>query len=529
MRSAALILICTLAPGFSACAILGQTSTKAARTPAALAFGTSPVGASARDSGAWWLQAYGVVDPAADRRAERAHAVFARVAAAADKRGNRLPRLLVVSAPGDPFAVALPDGSVVLTRGALDFCYGSPSPSGAAPSSRARGDLRLAFVLGHELAHLSRDDFWHGAAFAAAERFPEGGARAREVRTLVRPEPRDLQLAELQADSAGAITMAMAGYSPGELFRADPDFFARWVAQAGLAVAYDDPGHPGPEHRATSLQMQLAAVVDELDFFHFGVRLAELGRFGDAILLLERFNDHFAGREVLSNLGYAHYQLAVKAIAACDGGPAVRFRLPVAIDDETLANRVRLRGGHSLCLDSEPVRKRLSEARRYLELAIEKDPGYLPARRNLLALEIIAGKAAAAIALAEDTLAIAPGDAATLVAKGVGLYLFGIDSRMETLDAALAVLKEAEADPRRAPDAVFNQAVALGERGRTAAARAAWERFLQLETHGAHADFGTRAPGPACSARVEGGGRCQATDSARAGRPRHQHGPRHFG
>lgn len=489
MRPSALILISAQLL-VSACAAAEPASTAPpAEGTRALAHSGTPSGDSARDSGGWWVDAYSVVNPEDDPRAGRAQAVFERVAAAADKRGNRLPRLVVVGAPGDPFAVALPDGSVILTRGALDFCYGPPGSPRPTQAAADRGDLRMAFVLGHELSHLVRDDFWHRAAFAAAERYPAAGAPAREVRALVRPEPRYFRIAELQADSAGAITMAMAGYSPGDLFRADPDFFARWVAQAGLGSAYDDPVHPAPSQRAASLKTQLAAVVDDLDFFHFGVRLAQLGRYGDAIVFLERFKDRFAGREVLSNLGYANYQLAVKALAGCDGAPAVRFRLPVAIDDETLANRARLRGGHSPCLNAEPVRKHLAEARRYLELAVDKDPAYLPAQRNLLALEIVSGKAAAALALAHDTLALAPGDAATLIAKGVGLYLFGIDSRIETVDDALAVLKEAEGDPRRAPDAVFNQAVIQAERGRTGAAKTAWERFLQLEPHGAHADL----------------------------------------
>lgn len=489
MRPATLILVTLSALPPQACAA-GETPTAAPTgTTRALAHAGTPAGGSARDHGGWWVDTYGAVDPAGDPRARRAQQVFERVSDAADKRGNRLPRLLVVGAPGDPFAIALPDGTVVLTRGALDFCYGPPPPAGAKLAQSERGDLRMAFVLGHELSHLAGDDFWHRAAFAAAERFSDAGAPAREVRDLVRPEARDFQIAELHADSDGALLMAMAGYSPGILFRADPQFFARWVAQAGLGDAYDDPGHPEPKQRVSSLRMNLAAVVDTLDFFHFGVRLAELGRYGDAVLLLEHFKDSFPSREVLSNLGYAHYQMAVKALAGCDGAPAVRFRLPVAIDDETLAERARLRGGHSPCLDAEPVRQRLAEARRYLELAVAKDPGYLTARRNLLALEIVSGKAAAAVALAGETLELAPGDAATLVAKGVGLYLFGADSRIETLDEALGALKAAESDPLRAADAVFNQGVILAERARTAAARSAWERFLQLEPHGAHADL----------------------------------------
>lgn len=169
----------------------------------------------------------------------------------------------------------------------------------------------------------------------------------------------------------------------------------------------------------------------------------------------------------------------------------MRFRLPIAIDDETLAGRGRLRGSENreACLAAEPVRKRLAEARRYLDLAVEHDPKYLPARHLLLALEIVSGRAAAAIALADDSLKVAPNDAASLNAKGVALYLFGIETRNDLVDTALAVLEAAKADKRIAVDAAFNKGRVLAERGRAAAARATWERFLEMEPRGAHSDL----------------------------------------
>ncbi|HEV8240513.1 MAG TPA: M48 family metalloprotease [Thermoanaerobaculia bacterium] len=500
MRAAALIVASTAVLAVvCACTAAGEGGSPATAA-SGLAFGGPFAEGNASDRGVWWVDTYGAVDPAKDARAALAQGVFERMSAAVDKRGNRLPRLVVVGAPKDPFAVALPDGSIVLTRGALDFCYGLLP---MRKPTDARGDLRLAFVLGHELAHLASDDFWHRAAFAEAERIRTGSReRGPKDRIIDPPSPHDLQLAELKADSGGVITMAMAGYSPDELFDVDPNFFQGWVRQAGgLGAAYDDdPAHPQPEKRAKLVLGQLAGLAEEVELFHVGVRLAQLGRYTDAVPPLERFCDHFAGREVLSDLGYVHYQLAMKALAACDGAPTVRFRLPVAIDDETLADRARLRGGSSTCLESEPVRKSLGEARRYLELAKEKDSAYLPARRNLLALELISGKSSAALALAEETLSVAPRDSATLLAKGVALYLFGIDFRMETIDEALKLLAEAEADPARAADAVFARAEMLNEHGRIAGARAAWLRFLELEPHGSYADFARERLGLAAEA-----------------------------
>jgi len=445
---------------------------------------------SPKDHAGWWAAAYGVLDKKSEPLVGRAEEIFARVAVAADEKGNRLPQLLVVNTPGDPFAVALPDGTIVLTRGALEFCYRQ-----AAEKDRrllaARGDVRLAFVIGHELAHLSRDDFWHAAAFGAAQRIGLPAQATAEIRSLLQPSPRDARLAELQADATGAIYMAMAGFSPVELLEKDPDFFVRWSQQAGLGETLDDPGHPSPEQRAVLLRAQLADLVNDLDFFYFGVRLAQLGRYRDSIRLLERFSDRFPGREVFTDLGYAHYQLALRLLSRCDGESVMRLRLPVAIDDETLAGRGRLRGseGRETCLAAKGVREQLDEARSCLQKAVELDGKHMPARHLLLAVEITSGRAGEAFDDAKDSLQGAPNDGASLNAKGVALYLLGSEQSKDMVDKALALLESAKADPRVAADVAFNQGMLLSERGRAAAARAAWERFLTLEPRGQHADL----------------------------------------
>ena len=47
--------------------------------------------------------------------------------------------------------IAIPDGWIILSKGALDISYRDP----------AKGDDRMAFVLAHEIAHQLKDDFWH--------------------------------------------------------------------------------------------------------------------------------------------------------------------------------------------------------------------------------------------------------------------------------------------------------------------------------------------------------------------------------
>ncbi len=435
----------------------------------------------------WWVQQFGVVDPEAEPLAARAASVFTRVCAAADRKSNRLPRLVLIRGDGDPCVVALPDGSIVLTRGGLHLCYRDVTPE--------QGDACLAFLLGHELAHLAKDDFWHRSAFMALREAPgDAESRTRLVRLLAgaggdSAQARDgLRVKELQADAYGMLYMAMAGYDPAAVMTPGSSFFAKWAAQVTERALFDDRTHPRPADRETFLRSQLQGVVRELDFFHFGVRLYQLGRYHDAILFLQRFLQRFPSREVYNDLGLCHYQLAVRALARQDVDLAARFRLPVRLDQATLAERLRFRAPAAPDVrDSPAVTAHLDPAIRYLEQAVQLDPWHVPARVNLCAALVLRGRAARALAAVEEAPPGLSADADLQVGKAVALYLYGRESGIDTGDNAVALLKAvAGRFPGRA-DVPYNLGTILAERGRAASAREAWEAFLQLEPRGHYA------------------------------------------
>lgn len=424
----------------------------------------------------WWIEAFGVLDPAQAPLAARAHAVFDRVAAAADKSGSRFPRFVIVRDKPGPFALALPDGTVVLTQDGLDLCYrGVPEIA---------GDSRLAFVVGHELAHLASDDFLHTFAPGAVRNNAAGRALIRSIGPLIARESRDLKLKELTADSNGIVSMTLAGYSPG-LVLGQRSFLEEWVAQ--LPPEGGGPGVP-PKQRAEVLRAKLRGVADHTDFFHFGVRLYQLGRYEDAILLLERFRDRFPGREVFSNLGLIHYQLAARAARVeCGVDSVLRFMLPTRLDPETLASRTVTRG-RPTCLESPGVRRHLEDAVRDLTEAGAKDARYLPARINLASAFLLGGQNAQALALAEEALALAPNDPQALQAKALSLFLYGQQSHIETADYALALLTDLRSRQPENASVAYNLGVLLEERGRAAASREAFQAYLALEGAGPFAD-----------------------------------------
>ncbi|GLI36878.1 hypothetical protein GHYDROH2_03790 [Geobacter hydrogenophilus] len=419
----------------------------------------------------------------------RATDVFSRVAAAADKAAGRLPRLLVIREKGDPWAAAIPDGTIILSRGGLETCYKGVTPE--------RGDARLAFVLGHELSHQSKDDFWHSRASQAVQEFAGSGKELAAVSSYIQStsdlgagvHAREVaKIKELQADGYGIVIMAMAGYDPHDVVSGDgTNFIQDFVSQITGKVAYEDPEHPTPAQRADFLRVNLASVAEELELFRIGVRYYQQGRYEDAVAFLGRFRERFPSREVFNDLGLSYFQLAMGHLSQCDASLPYRFKLPTLFDSETLAAATRGKGDlsqASRCFQDETYKTYIAEAVRNLELAQSRDSGYFPAPVNLAAAYIMAGEPTRAMAAAETALRIKPGDVNATSAKAVALYLFGRANAIDTVEASLALLGSYAEGPTPSADALYNMAAFEQERGRTAAMQSHLNAFLAVEKDG---------------------------------------------
>jgi tetratricopeptide (TPR) repeat protein len=450
-----------------------------------VALGQTPEGppvAEAKNSASWWIGTYGAMD-GSHPLARRAQDVFRRVAAAADKRGSRLPKLVLLRRPGGPQGFALPDGSVVVTRAALELCY--------ANGLDANGDAKLAFVLGHELSHLATDDFWKGRA---------------SFETSAGDSPR-LSEHERKADDHGIVYAALAGYDPRAVF-AGP-FLAEWV-QPPRAEVRPKPGQ-AEKARLEQLRADLLAVAEELDVFSFGVRLLQLGRHNDALFLLQRFRTRFPGREVHNNIGLAHLQLALRFLAACDKTQYLRFKLPLMVDPETLGAstsfpapipHVRGMASPALSCTSLPgFQKEWGEAVQSFQVARERDPTYLLAYVNLATALLVAGNGTEALNEANSALKLDPASRPALLQRAVALFLMGSENDVDTVGPAIEALRKLQQTDATSADATYDLARILTELDRSAAASQAWKRFLDIERTGSYAAEAARSlPDPPAAA-----------------------------
>ena len=416
------------------------------------------------DQVAFYVAAYGEVPATADPQVARAHAVFARVQAVADKNSKRLPKLVVVDSPSDPWAVALPDGHIVLSRQAVAI--------GHRQAATDEAEARLAFVLGHELAHLANEDFWHREVFAFQANPSEAGDLARLFQGRDQAQAR-----ELAADDRGFIYAALAGYRVDALLdphAAGADFFTFWMQQTHTRV---DAAHPQPRQRADVLRRRLGSIRDELAFFEFGVRLGHFDYCDDAMYFLRRFQTVFPSREVFNNLGYCALQLARQAM---DPERAYFYWLPFLLDGETRAGALVRRGGPALKslrqAATGDARGYLQDAEDYLRRAIQADPGYLPARLNLAAVALYQGKPHDARATLDEARALAPDDPQVLGLDALALYEQS-DAGLDLWPTASAALEKLAQPPDAPPEIVFNTARLLEVRPRVDQAREYWNRL----------------------------------------------------
>ena len=439
----------------------------------------------------WWIEKYGVVDKGYDTLAARAEMIFQRVSMASDKTGKCIPRLLIIKGGGRPWVTSIRDGSVILTHGALRVCYKGVS--------KENGDSRLAFVLGHELAHLSKDEYWHAFAFAdldGKEISKELEDQLEEIRDISRDKSVADEMfkeKELQADSYGMISMASAGYDPGAIIDNDNiNFFEDWIAQTKRNITYEDSQHPDPKVRAEFLRLRLDDVVKLLDCFTFGVTLYQIGRYEDAILLFDTFREQFPGREVFSNLGLSYYQIAIKALSFCDADLPYRFKLSTFIDPETYA--VKLRGfGESDCFKDKVFLRYIKRALEYLKLAVDKDHTYLPARINMSSALIMAGEYSRAISVTEEVLRIDRENAEALNNNAVALYLYGLSNNIEgASDNAIEIMRKVVGLNHNFGNPVYNIATIYSEEGKDASASDTWKAFLKIESTGDFANVARR-------------------------------------
>jgi len=296
----------------------------------------------------------------------RAEEIFKRVLEAADKRYNRYPKLKIINKAG-VWAKVKEDGTIRITQEAINFCFNNVSYD--------TGNSRLAFIFGHEMAHLANDDFWS----KSTKNFWENS---------ISPEnsfvPYNNYQMEYKADYYGLLYSSMAGYDPKQIAGANKNFVEKWVKQSS-SMYKDSDTHPDPEKRKLLLLRLIDKMNKDILLFNIGARLYQAQRYDDALDFFKSFLKNFPSREVLNNIGIINFYKALNLLAQYNEMDAYRFQLAALLDINTRAEKFIKKRNYN----EKQFNKIINESITYLEEACKKDTSYIFSKINLSSAYIL--------------------------------------------------------------------------------------------------------------------------------------------
>lgn len=422
----------------------------------------------------WWINEYGDYAKTIgknDSRVKWAFAVFERVKNLADKVEARIPRLFIINTNGSgkPFALALPDGGIIINLETLEICYGHKRPEEMEDEKKLKeGDPRLAFILGHEIAHLAQKDFTHRKAFF--------GQQEHEDKKMWEEDKKR----ELLADKNGALYAVIAGYDISVLFGRENQFLRFWVEQTGIGSYYDDdPQHPAMQKRVEFIHTQLQSVINKVELFRAGVLLLQMGKYTDAAAAFRKFANFYPAREVFNNLGVCYLNSALRYLRLKFSGDYFRFRLSTVIDYHTSAENIYLRGDGDYLKDKD-ISDCIEKALFYFREAAYRDRHDRACRLNLSAALILKKDYTAALAQCDLLLGKNPQDIDALNNKAIALYYYDKEIYRRTPIKAVSLLEKAHRLKSNNFEVLYNLAALTRELKQPSESNTLWEKYLTL-------------------------------------------------
>ncbi len=347
---------------------------------------------SASDPGRadYFIEAYGRVTAQDHETVAEAHKVFTTLTWVSQNQISNIPRLVVVNSEDKPWAIALPDNSVILSMGAVTIC----------DSLMATEKIQacLAFVLGHELAHLSNRDFWHRDTYLILQANDNASNQYsdREI--------------ELKADEVGYLYASLAGYAVEKIFDVQENLFDLWVSHAQGTQS----GHT--KVRNFLIRNRIDNLASKLVLVEHALALTSFERFEDGIPLYQELINIFPAKEFFNNIGYSYLRLAMRSIFHLEDN---HFIFPALLETEYIP------GKHSKTLhliNTSIYIHQLGKAVTYLERALEINKLYTPALYNLAITQFLLGEYHEARALIERAIKLEPGNHVFQMVRSIIVY-----------------------------------------------------------------------------------------------------------
>jgi len=322
----------------------------------------------------YWLSHYEQVTTG--KNFDVAQAVFDEITRVADNPTNAVYALYIFADLPLMQVFALGDGSIVLPLRTIKLCL----------ADKKAGRARLAFILGHEVGHLVRRDYWmldHIRKCLINSNQQGIKPDLERLKETVEWDFNDKirQAIETEADKSGILYASLAGYDVDSIFAFIPEYYRA----AGIDI-HGDVSSNSIQARLGAMKERLGVAVKYIYLFDFGVRLYAIGEYDAAIECFSKFLTQYPSREVFNNLGLCYYQKALALFAmwnpkAVQTNPNFVFKMTPQVDPIS-----RLRAApqkkHIAHYERE-MKKALNRGIENLEKAKKSDPGYAATYNNL--------------------------------------------------------------------------------------------------------------------------------------------------
>ncbi len=324
---------------------------------------------------AFYIDTFGRVNPEDSPLVERVETIYPKIRRATLTQGIRSPGLIILDTISRPWAVSLPDNNIILSIGAVELCYENVSLS--------QGDARIAFILGHELAHINNNEFWSHFLIRRLtdsdsdddylNKINSFSVIEQDVYSSLTHEARRIN--ELKADDLGFIYASIAGFDIWDGLTANQrSFFDVWSEETGANKK--SKSHQDNAVRHEMLLNRFLMLREDSRFAHFAIVMSQIGLYQDASDLMEMLVERYPSVQLSSALAQVKIMMALSDYS---NQQAQLLLLPV------LENRHGMEQFEkSLTADNLfQARERLSQAKQHLGFALSMSPNYLPALINL--------------------------------------------------------------------------------------------------------------------------------------------------
>ncbi len=419
--------------------------------------------------------------PGEEPKVAETHTIFNRLLLGWEET-RVAPALHVVRSDQGPWAASLDDGTILLSREAIDVCF---------RDAQDGGDDRLAFVLAHELAHQRADHLWHRRFFRlAGEQPPQVQGRMLGTMTMDKMEVEGLEAKETQADREGLLLMAMVGFDPSRVIGDESRFFLDWVESIWGTPCTENAGKDDcnkAKDRLSRVKAHWEDTVHQSFLFDLGIHAYVAGKYNLARQYFSAYGRQFPNREIHNNIGLTYMAEALslrKQLAQQGEYIHPEFIYPVVLEEEIEIYKAqpRSRGGETRGRgkpDLQELKKAmeadLHEAALSFERAVKMDPSHRPSYGNLASAYLLEGNAPLAYGIIAGNYVKRFGeDEMASLFLAISAYIGGQTDKARLLFDR-AILRESAT-----PLARINRAIYLGLIGDKAGEMAEWKVVAEI-------------------------------------------------